>query len=96
MYKVINVFRDKYTNVRYKIGDNFTSDEPERVKDLLDRKLIDGVSEEGTPSNMAYQMMTNKELVHLLDERGVKCTNKQTKAELIQLLLGGDADAGKS
>lgn len=41
-FDVIRRFRDKYTGQIYLPGDNFESDELERVEDLLDRKLIDG------------------------------------------------------
>lgn len=42
MYKVINKFKDKYTGRIYLPGDLFASDEPERLRDLLNRKLIEG------------------------------------------------------
>ncbi len=41
-FDVIRRFRDKYTGQIYLPGDNFESDELERVEDLLGRKLIAG------------------------------------------------------
>jgi hypothetical protein len=46
MYKVKCVFKDKYTEHLYSVGEDFTSDEPERINDLLNRGLIEGVSED--------------------------------------------------
>lgn len=93
MYKVIRKFRDKYTDEVYAIGDSFTSDDPERISDLLQRKLIEGVPD--TPSTSyiadknAYQLMTKKELMQLLNQKGIEFSDRQKKAELIEL-LGGD------
>ncbi len=43
MYKVIGIFRDK-TDLDhvYMPGDNFNSDDADRVQDLIKRKLIEG------------------------------------------------------
>jgi|GEM_PF-6297131 len=49
MYKVISPFADKYNGDLHAVGEPFTSDEPERIEDLLNRKLIEGVPD-GTPS----------------------------------------------
>ncbi|QEK12585.1 hypothetical protein FQB35_09740 [Crassaminicella thermophila] len=95
MYKVIRVFKDKYTNNIYAIGDSFASDEPDRIKDLLSRKLIEGVSDKDMPSIYSvadekyYQSMVKKDLIKLLTERGMKFNKRQTKLELIELLLQG-------
>ena len=41
--KVLQRFRDKYDNkVIYNVGDNFFSYDEERIKDLVERGLIEG------------------------------------------------------
>ena len=85
-YKVIRRFRDKYTGEIYLPGVTFESDEAGRIEDLLNRKLIEPMPEGELPD---YNAMTKKELMALLDERGIDYNPRQTKAELIAL-LGGD------
>ena len=85
-YKVIRRFRDKYTGEIYLPGDAFESDEADRIEDLLNRKLIEPMPEGEQPD---YNAMTKKELMALLDEKGIEYNERQTKAELIAL-LGGD------
>lgn len=85
-YKVIRRFRDKYTGGIYLPGVTFESDEAGRIKDLLNRKLIEPMPEDELPD---YNAMTKKELMALLDEKGIEYSERQTKAELIAL-LGGD------
>lgn len=85
-YNVIRRFRDKYTGEIYLPGDTFTSDEASRIKDLLNRKLIEPMPEDELPD---YNAMTKKELMALLDEKGIEYSERQTKAELIALLGGG-------
>lgn len=82
-YNVIRRFRDKYTGEIYLPGDTFTSDEASRIKDLLDRGLIEVVQQD-------HSSLTKKELIALLDEKGIEYSERQTKAELIELLQGGD------
>lgn len=95
MFKVLSPFRDKYNPKKvYQVGELFHSDEEERIQDLLNRKLIEGVSD-NTPSfddeeNHDYQKMTKKELQKLLEHKGIEYSQRQTKDELIQLLLGGE------
>jgi hypothetical protein len=81
-YNVIRRFRDKYTGEIYLPGDTFTSDEASRIKDLLDRGLIEVVQQD-------HSSLTKKELIALLDEKGIEYSERQTKAELIELLGGG-------
>ena len=81
-YNVIRRFRDKYTGEIYLPGDTFTSDEASRIKDLLDRGLIEVVQQD-------HSSLTKKELMALLDEKGIEYNERQTKAELIALLGGG-------
>lgn len=81
-YNVIRRFRDKYTGEIYLPGDTFTSDEASRIKDLLDRGLIEVVQQD-------HSSLTKKELIALLDEKGIEYSERQTKAELIALLGGG-------
>lgn len=85
-YTVMRRFRDKYTREIYLPGDTFESDEADRIEDLLNRKLIEPMPEGEQPD---YNAMTKKELMALLDERGIDYNPRQTKAELIAL-LGGD------
>ena len=83
-YRVIRRFRDKYTREVYLPGDTFESDEADRIKDLLDRGLIEAVQQE-----QDYSSLAKKELMALLDAQGTEYNARQTKAELIAL-LGGD------
>ncbi len=85
-YKVMRRFRDKYTREIYLPGDAFTSDEAARIEDLLNRKLIEPMPEGELPD---YNAMTKKELMALLDERGIDYNPRQTRSELIAQ-LGGD------
>lgn len=80
-YKVIRRFRDKYTREINPPGDTFVSDEADRIKDLLDRGLIEVVQQD-------YDGLTKKEIMTLLDEQGIEYSERQTKAELITLLEG--------
>jgi hypothetical protein len=80
-YKVIRRFRDKYTGGIYLPGDAFVSDETDRIKDLLARGLIEEVQ---------YDSMTKKKIMDILEERNIEYNERQTKAELIELLQGGD------
>ena len=80
-YTVMRQFRDKYTREIYLPGDAFVSDETDRIKDLLTRGLIEEVQ---------YDSMTKKEIMDMLEERNIKYNEQQTKAELIELLQGGD------
>jgi len=85
-YNIIRRFRDKYTGEIYLPGDTFESDEAGRIEDLLNRKLIEPMPEGEQPD---YNAMTKKELMELLDEKGIEYSERQTKAELIALLGGG-------
>jgi len=75
-YNVIRRFRDKYTREIYLPGDAFTSDEAARIEDLLTRGLIE----------VQYDSMTKKEIMDMLEERNIEYNERQTKAELIELL----------
>jgi len=75
-YRVIRRFRDKYTREIYLPGDTFESDEADRIKDLLTRGLIE----------VQYDSMTKKEIMDMLEERNIEYNERQTKAELIELL----------
>lgn len=79
-YKVIRRFRDKYTGEIYLPGDTFVSEEADRIKDLLTRGLIETDD---------YSELTKKEIMALLDEKGIEYNSRQTKSEMIDL-LGGD------
>lgn len=83
-YNVIRRFRDKYTGVIYSPGDTFTSDEADRIKDVLDRGLIAAVQHE----QQDYNSLTKKELMVLLGAKGIEYNARQNKAELIALLGG--------
>jgi len=75
-YRVIRRFRDKYTGEIYLSGDTFESDEAGRIEDLLTRGLIE----------VQYDSMTKKEIMDMLEERNIEYNERQTKAELIELL----------
>lgn len=45
MYKVINLFKDKYNGKIYRVGDDFVSNDTERISDLINRGLIKKVEE---------------------------------------------------
>lgn len=82
-YKVIRRFRDKYTGEIILPGATFICDETDRIKDLTDRGIIK--KQEINPDEM-----TKKEIMSILDDKGVEYNPRQTKAELIKLLQGGD------
>lgn len=84
MYKVIKLFKDKYNGQIYKIGDVFECDDTARINDLINRGLIEG---EVQPS---YNSLTKKEIVELLEEKGIAYNARAKKEELIELLQGGD------
>ena len=84
MYKVISKFHDKYNLKKvYYVGDEFSSDDQERINDLIDRGLIEG---DKKPS---FDLLTKKEIMGLLEEKGIEYNSKANKEELIKL-LGGD------
>lgn len=81
-YKVIRRFRDKYTGEIILPGSTFICDENDRIKNLIDRGII-------REQELDFGAMTKKEIMSMLDDRGVEYSERQTKAELIAL-LGGD------
>ena len=81
-YEVIRRFRDKYTGEIILPGATFICDEADRIKDLTDRGII-------KKQDLNLDAMTKKEIMLMLDERGIEYNPRQTKAELIKL-LGGD------
>ena len=81
-YEVIRRFRDKYTGEIILPGSTFICDEADRIKDLTDRGIIK--KQEINPDEM-----TKKEIMSMLDDKGIGYNPRQTKAELIKL-LGGD------
>lgn len=83
--KVARRFRDKYTGEIYLPGDPFKSDDDRRLKDLLQRGLI----EEYKVKEIDLQKLTNKELKKRLETEGIEYDVRATKKELIAL-LGGD------
>jgi len=87
MFRVIREFRDKYNLQKvYKAGDEFFSNEQKRIKNLLERGLIERVEE---PSLNSLNSLTKKEIMQLLDEKGIEYNAKAKKEELIELLQGG-------
>ncbi len=83
--KVLRKFRDKYNkDIIYQVGDEFISDDVERINDLISRGLIEG---EIQPS---FRSITKKEIMKLLDGKGIEYDAKAKKDELIELLQGGD------
>jgi hypothetical protein len=81
-YEVIRRFRDKYTGKIILPGSTFICDENDRIKNLIDRGII-------REQELDFGAMTKKEIMSMLDDRGVEYSERQTKAELIAL-LGGD------
>ena len=81
-YEVIRRFRDKYTGEIILPGATFICDEADRIKDLTDRGII-------KKQGLNPDAMTKKEIMLMLDDKGIGYNPRQTKAELIKL-LGGD------
>ena len=81
-YEVIRRFRDKYTGEIILPGSTFICDETDRIKDLVSRGII-------KKQDLNPDEMTKKEIMSMLDDKGIEYNPRQTKAELIKL-LGGD------
>jgi len=81
-YEVIRRFRDKYTGEIILPGATFICDETDRIKDLVSRGII-------KKQDLNPDEMTKKEIMSMLDDKGIEYNPRQTKTELIKL-LGGD------
>jgi len=81
-YEVIRRFRDKYTGEIILPGATFICDEADRIKDLVSRGII-------KKQDLNPDEMTKREIMSMLDDKGIEYNERQTKAELIKL-LGGD------
>jgi len=81
-YEVIRRFRDKYTGEIILPGATFICDEADRIKDLVSRGII-------KTQDLNLDEMTKKEIMSMLDDKGIEYNPRQTKTELIKL-LGGD------
>lgn len=81
-YEVIRRFRDKYTGEIILPGSAFICDETDRIKDLVSRGII-------KKQDLNPDEMTKREIMSMLDDKGIEYNPRQTKAELIKL-LGGD------
>ena len=81
-YEVIRRFRDKYTGEIILPGATFICDEADRIKDLTDRGII-------KKQNRNPDEFAKKEIMSMLDDKGIGYNPRQTKTELIKL-LGGD------
>jgi hypothetical protein len=81
-YEVIRRFRDKYTGEIILPGSTFICDENDRIKDLISRRIIKA-------QDLNPDEFTKKEIMSMLDDKGIEYNPRQTKAELIAL-LGGD------
>jgi hypothetical protein len=102
MYTVVKLFKDKYTGEIILPGSSFICDENERIKDLINRGLIKKTETEAEdggwkdylqkyPATIEYlSSYTKKELQAILEDKGIEYNTRQTKAELIKLLKGGD------
>ena len=75
-------FRDKYTGEIILPGATFICDEADRIKDLVSRGII-------KTQDLNPDKMTKKEIMSMLDDKGIEYNPRQTKTELIKL-LGGD------
>ena len=80
-YEVIRRFRDKYTGEIILPGSTFICDETDRIKDLVSRGII-------KKQDLNPDEMTKKEIMSMLDDKGIEYNPRQTKAELIKLLGG--------
>ena len=78
-YEVIRRFRDKYTGEIILPGATFLCDETDRIKDLVSRGII-------KKQDLNPDEMTKKEIMSMHDAKGIEYNQKQTKAELIELL----------
>ena len=81
-YEVIRRFRDKYTGEIILPGSTFICDETDRIKDLVSRGII-------KKQDLNPDEMTKREIMSMLDDKGIEYSPRQTKSELIKL-LGGD------
>lgn len=81
-YEVIRRFRDKYTGEIILPGATFICDEADRIKDLVSRGII-------KKQGLNPDEFTKKEIMSMLDDKGIEYNERQTKAELIKLLGGG-------
>jgi hypothetical protein len=81
-YEVIRRFRDKYTREIILPGATFICDEADRIKDLVSRGII-------KTQDLNPDEMTKKEIMSMLDDKGIEYNPRQTKTELVKL-LGGD------
>jgi len=81
-YEVIRRFRDKYTGEIILPGATFLCDENNRIKELTDRGII-------KKQSLDLGEMTKKEIMVMLDDKGIEYNPRQAKAELIKLLGGG-------
>jgi hypothetical protein len=78
-YEVTRRFRDKYTGEIILPGATFICDEADRIKDLTDRGII-------KKQDLDPDELTKKEIMSMLDDKGIEYNERQTKAELIELL----------
>ena len=81
-YEVIRRFRDKYTGEIILPGATFICDETDRIQDLTGRGII-------KTQSLDFDGMTKKEIMSMLEDKGIEYNPRDTKAELIKL-LGGD------
>lgn len=79
--KVIKRFKDKYTGDLYVPGDLFEG-ETARVEYLVGLKYLEVID---TDNNV----MTKKEIMSMLIDKGIEYNPRQTKTELVKLLGGG-------
>lgn len=80
-YEVIRRFRDKYTGEAILPGATFICDENDRIKDLTERGII-------KKQGIDLDEMTKKEIMSMLDDKGIEYNPRQTKTELLKLLGG--------
>ncbi|NLL63995.1 MAG: hypothetical protein GX241_07205 [Ruminococcaceae bacterium] len=80
--KVIKRFKDKYTRNLYVPGDLFEA-ETARIEYLINLGYL-------KPIKIDFNSMTKKEIMKLLDGKGIEYDAKAKKDELIELLQGGD------
>lgn len=80
--KVIKRFKDKYAGDLYVPGDLFEG-ETARIEYLINLGYL-------KPIKIDFNSMTKKEIIVLLEEKGIAYNARAKKEELIELLQGGD------
>lgn len=103
MMVVVRPFRCKYTKTRYRAGQNYEHNDQARIDFLRAAGYLEGAPQstlgdvasepaDNPDSSLAadrnaYQLMLKKDLEKLLIQRGISFRPRQSKADLIELLM---------